>query len=133
MNFLKKTALITVILSAMLSAAMPLAFAADLQGDACAGLNTLSSGTASTDCGSGGESGVRKLVGDIVNILSLVIGVAAVIMIIVGGLKYVTSSGDANAVGSAKNTVLYALIGLVVAVLAQFLVHFVVDKITTGR
>lgn len=130
MNIFKKIALVTVILSGVLAAAAPLVYAADFQGNACQGLNVLNGDKPSTNCGTSGETGVRKLVGDVVNILSLIIGVAAVIMIIVGGLKYATSGGDTNAVSSAKNTVLYALVGLVVAVLAQFLVHFVIMQVT---
>jgi hypothetical protein len=60
----------------------------------------------------------------------MVVGVIAVIMIIIGGLKYVTSGGDSSAVGSAKNTIIYALVGLVVVALAQALVKFVLAKTT---
>lgn len=82
-----------------------------------------------TSCTAPGEdTGISGLVGAIVNILSLIVGIAAVIMLIIGGLKYVTSGGDSNAISSAKNTILYALVGVVVAVLAQFLVHFVINK-----
>lgn len=62
-----------------------------------------------------------------VTILSMVVGILAVIMIVYAGLKYVTSGGDSAKVGSAKNTLVYALIGLVVAVLAQVMVHFVIN------
>ena len=61
----------------------------------------------------------------IVNLLSIILGVAAVIMIIVGGLKYVTSDGDSNKVSSAKGTITYAIIGLVIAILAKPLVNLV--------
>ena len=65
------------------------------------------------------------------NGFSLVVGVIAVIMVIVGGLKYITSSGDSSNVTSAKNTILYALVGLVVVALAQVIVRFVINKATT--
>jgi hypothetical protein len=65
-----------------------------------------------------------------IQILSWLVGAASVIMIIIGGLKYVTSNGDANKIGSAKTTVLYALAGLVVALLAQALVILVLDGLT---
>lgn len=80
----------------------------------------------------GDNTSIDGIVKAVVSILSIIVGVAAVIMLIIGGLKYVTSGGDSNAVSSAKNTVLYALIGLVVAVLAQFIVHFIINKTTTG-
>lgn len=63
----------------------------------------------------------------IVNTLLFVLGTIAVIMIVIGGIKYVTSNGDASAVTSAKNTVLYSVVGLVVAILAYAIVNFVLD------
>jgi hypothetical protein len=68
-------------------------------------------------------------VGKIVRIMSIVIGAAAVIVIIIAGIKYMTSSGDANSVNNAKNTIIYALIGLLVAILAQVIVYFVIGRI----
>lgn len=62
-------------------------------------------------------------------ILSTVIGIASVIVIIISGLKYIMSGGDSNSVNSAKNTLLYAVIGLVIAVMGQFLIIFVLSKI----
>lgn len=73
---------------------------------------------------------VNDIIKLIINIFSLVVGVVAVIMIIIGGLKYITSGGDSGNVTGAKNTILYAIIGLVVVALAQFIVRFVLSKVT---
>jgi hypothetical protein len=73
----------------------------------------------------------NDLISSIVNIFSLVVGVVAVIMIIVGGFRYITSGGDSNNVTAAKNTILYAIIGLVIVALSQFIVRFVLNR-TTG-
>lgn len=73
-------------------------------------------------------NGIIRLV---INIFSLVVGVIAVIMIIIGGLKYITSGGDSGNVSGAKNTILYAIIGLVVVALAQIIVRFVLNKVTS--
>lgn len=73
---------------------------------------------------------INSLITTVINIFSLVVGVVAVVMIIIGGLKYITSSGDSNNVTSAKNTILYAIIGLVVVALAQFIVKFVLERAT---
>lgn len=62
-------------------------------------------------------------------IVAVIAGVAAVIMIIIGAIKYVTSGGDSSAAGSAKNTIIFALIGLVVIVLAQAIITFVVSQV----
>jgi hypothetical protein len=77
-----------------------------------------------------GESTERLngLIRTIINIISIVVGVVAVIMIIFGGLKYITSGGESSNVSSAKNTIIYAIIGLVVVALAQFIVRFVLDR-----
>jgi hypothetical protein len=79
--------------------------------------------------GSGGDpKSIDTTISNIVNILSSLVGIAAVVMIIVGGFRYVTSGGDSNRVASAKNTIIYALIGLVIAALAQVIVRFVLNK-----
>lgn len=80
----------------------------------------------------GSTTKVNGLIKLVINIFSLVVGVVAVIMIIIGGLKYITSSGDSNNITSAKNTILYAIIGLVVVALAQFIVKFVLNKAVTS-
>jgi len=79
---------------------------------------------------SGGTDKINDIVVLIINIFSIVVGIVAVIMIIVGGFKYITSGGDSGNITSAKNTIIYALIGLVVVALAQFLVQFVLNKVT---
>lgn len=82
-------------------------------------------------CDSGGSEGtVNKTLGIVINIFSVVVGVAAVIMIIIGGLRYITSSGDSASVNSAKNTILYAIIGLVIVALAQVIVRFVLNQVS---
>ncbi|MES2971855.1 MAG: pilin [Patescibacteria group bacterium] len=62
-------------------------------------------------------------------LISLLVGIASVIMIIVGGFRYVMSSGDSNNITGAKNTILYAIIGLVVALVAQSIIVFVIKKV----
>lgn len=61
-----------------------------------------------------------------ISLVTMLVGVASVIMIIIGGFKYITSSGDSANITSAKNTILYAVIGLVVALVAQSLIVFVI-------
>lgn len=73
--------------------------------------------------------GPNGIITKIARLLSLVIGVAAVVMIMVAGFKFITSQGDANQVASARNTAIYAGVGLVVVALAQSIIIFVLDKI----
>jgi cytochrome bd-type quinol oxidase subunit 2 len=79
-----------------------------------------------------GTSGINSIITNIVNIFSIIVGIVSVIMIIYGGFRYVTSGGDSGNVSAAKNTIIYAVIGLVVVALAQFIVQFVLDKVTTA-
>ncbi len=66
----------------------------------------------------------------IVNVLLFIIGAISVIMLIIGGIRYTVSAGDGNSVTAAKNTILYAIIGLVVAFLAFAVVNWVLGAIT---
>jgi hypothetical protein len=62
----------------------------------------------------------------VVNTMLFILGIVAVIMIIIGGIRYVVSAGDSSAITGAKNTILYSVIGLVVAILAYAIVNFVI-------
>lgn len=70
----------------------------------------------------------NNIIAQVINIFSIIVGVIAVIMIIYGGFRYITSGGDSGKVGDAKNTILYAIIGLVLVALAQFVVKFVLNR-----
>lgn len=69
--------------------------------------------------------GATGIITTVTNILLFVVGAIAVIMIIIGGLRYVVSGGNATHVTAAKNTILYAVVGLIVAVLGYAIVNFV--------
>ena len=97
----------------------------------CSGANIDFTGT-STNCTTSGGTSINDFVSKIINILSLIVGAVAVIMIIVGGLRYITSGGSDSSVTGAKNTILYAIIGLVIVALAQVIVHFVLNAITSS-
>lgn len=76
-----------------------------------------------------GDAGVFSKIS---SLLLFIVGAIAVIMLIIGGLRYVISGGDASQVQSAKNTILYALVGIVVAILAYAAVNFVVNSFIPG-
>ncbi len=80
-------------------------------------------------CVSSGPS-LDNTIASAVNILSIIVGIVAVIMMMVGGFRYITSGGDANAVSKAKQTITYAIIGLVLVFFAQILVKYVVTTST---
>lgn len=64
------------------------------------------------------------------NSMLFIVGALSVLMLIVGGLRYVISGGNTAAVASAKNTVLYAIVGLIVSLLAYAAIHFVLTALT---
>jgi len=76
-----------------------------------------------------GKEGVFKTITDV---LLFIIGAISVIMLIIGGIRYVVSGGDSAAVTSAKNTILYAIVGIIVAILAYALVHFVIGSFSAS-
>ena len=78
--------------------------------------------------GGAGSGNLRGGIKTVINTLLFILGAIAVIMIVIGGIKYTLSNGDASSIKSAKDTILYSVIGLVVALLAYAIVNFVVDQ-----
>lgn len=66
---------------------------------------------------------------NIINILLYISGIIAVIYIVIAGFRYITSNGDSSSISKAKNNIMYALIGLVVAIMAYAIVNFVLGKL----
>lgn len=91
--------------------------------------STLGSGG---DCGStpGNSVDPNSVVRAVVSILSWIVGVASVVMIIISGLRMIIANGDSSKIASARNGIIYALVGLVVAVSAQAFVHLVLSRVS---
>lgn len=106
-------------------ALVPVAAHADIQSKLCQGTNLALDETGGCNSSDADLGGVASKV---VNFLSLIVGVVAVIMIIVGGFRYITSGGESGNVSGAKNTLMYAIIGLIIVALAQFIVRFVLTN-----
>lgn len=108
---------------------MSIASAADLSSkdESCQVLSDLGG-----NCGAESDKDISGAIKTAIQVLLIVAGIIAVIMIIVGGLKYVTSSGDPQAISSAKKTIIYAIIGLVVVIFAQLIVQFVLSRSSNG-
>jgi hypothetical protein len=120
------TVYLTVLISfiAMPLAAMP-AFA-DAKSDICNGIGATSGGN---NCTAQGGPSVGTVVATVINILSIVVGIVAVIMIMIAGFSYVTSAGDSSKISGAKNTITYAIVGLIVVAFSQMIVKFVLHKV----
>lgn len=84
---------------------------------------TTDAGSKETD-----DSGFNEGLQTVMNILMFLLGAIAVIMIVVAGIRYTTSNGDASTIKSAKDTILYAVVGIVVALIAYAIVSFVITQ-----
>ena len=122
-----------------LLAASPTAYAAtcsNIGGQVSMGANgAANNGTTSDTCDQGGGvsgNDLASLASKIVNIFSIIVGAVAIIMLIYGGFRYITSGGESGRVGNAKNTIIYAIIGLVIVALAQLIVHFVLNTASSS-
>lgn len=100
--------------------------AADANAEICQTINGISpdGGT----CNDPSGPSVNRIVTLAINLLSIVAGVIAVIMLVVSGLKYVMSQGDANQISSAKRSLIFAIVGMAVVAFSQMLVKFVLSK-----
>ncbi len=129
-----KSTLTSLLLSSMffLPMAVPATVAAQDLVD-CEGIQgCLTEGADKTGDATADEAGtqVNNIVRLVINTFSWVVGIISVIMIIIGGLKYITSGGEGSNISAAKNTILYAIIGLVIVALAQIVVQFVLKNVT---
>lgn len=74
-------------------------------------------------------TGLMPMIKNVINIVLGIVGVVAVVMMIMGGISFITSQGDAGKVTKARNTILYGVVGLIVALLAFAIVNFVLESI----
>jgi hypothetical protein len=104
------------------------AYAQDCGSDTKSALQCGASSAAGNNAnGASAENDLQDTIINAINIASVIIAVVAVIMIIVGGAKMITSGGNPESVKSARSTVLYAIIGLVIIMLAQLIARFVIN------
>ena len=129
-QYLLSSMLVGIALFAPVGAFAATATEPNIEGSLCSGANLT---TESKDCSTdpAGQT-VNEIIATVINIFSFIVGVIAVIMIIIGGIKYITSGGDSNNISSAKTTIIYAIIGLVVVALAQIIVRFVLQRVSTA-
>ena len=95
----------------------------------CTG-DTVWDGMKCADPNDGNGATLQEIIKNVVNVALFIIGAVSVVMIIYGGIRYTLSGGSATNVTAAKNTIMYAVIGLIVAALAYAIVNFVLGAIT---
>lgn len=96
---------------------------------ACTGVDCAIDGANVAKTGSNRSDSLGEVFGIISKVLLFIVGAVSVVMIILGGLRYTTSNGDSQNIQSAKNTILYAVIGLVVAILGYAIVEYVISAL----
>ncbi len=79
-------------------------------------------------CAAANKDNAANLIKNVINTLLVVLGMISVVMIVVGGIRYTTSHGDSSQTKAARETILYAVVGVVVAILAYAIVNFVVSR-----
>ena len=93
-------------------------------------IGSLSASSPACKGGGSASTSIDSTITLVLNLFSAIVGIIAVIMIIIGGVKYVTSGGSSEKTSSAKDTILFAIVGLIVVALAQIIVKFVLNKAT---
>ena len=88
----------------------------------------ITSGMNATSAGTSTPTDANVVIKNVTNIMFFIIGAVSVIMLIYGGIRYTTSGGNANSVTAAKNTIMYSIVGLIIAILAFAVVNFVVKQ-----
>lgn len=79
--------------------------------------------------GTNSSKDANGIIKDVVGIMMFILGALAVIMIIYSGIQYVTSVGDSGKIQKAKNTLIYSIVGLIVAIFAYAIVNFVLTRV----
>lgn len=72
---------------------------------------------------------IKTVIKNVTNMALFIIGVAAVIVIIYSGIQFIIAAGNPQTVSKAKTTLIYAIVGLVVAIMAYAIVNFVIDNL----
>lgn len=99
------------------------------KGEACSAVGASSGGKCDQDKLDESSSSLTKILNRIIDVLSIIVGIIAVVMVIISGFKFITSGGDSGQITSAKHTLIYAIVGLIIVALAQTIVKFVLSKI----
>ncbi len=98
--------------------------------DVCAGVG-IASGAGGNDCKPAeGATNVNTVISTGLRLFQVIVGLIAIIMMITAGLRFITSSGDPTKVASARNTILYAAVGIVVVAMSQVIIQFVLNRAT---
>ena len=122
----KKISSLVFILAILFTLLTPVSVFADIKEDVCSGVGLSSGGSCKT--ATSGSKSVNEVIATGLNVFSAIIGIIAVVMIMIAGVKYMTSQGEPGKINEAKNALLYAVVGIVVVAMAQIIVQFVIKR-----
>lgn len=118
-----------IITAGLSSAALGFVF---VQNAFATGIQNINDGVAKTANEAGGLT-MTSVINTVLNTMLFIVGLLAVIMLIYGGIRYITSHGDKAQVTAAKDTIMYAVIGLVIAIIAYAVVNWIAATFNTGK
>ena len=98
------------------------------EGGASAGIGAARGDNTPSNLVNGDSSIIKRAI----NIMLFAVGVLSVVMLVFGGFRYVLSGGKKESVTNAKNTILYAIVGLLVAVFAYAIINFILGAALSG-
>ncbi len=133
MKMLLKTILISIVSLISFSLLPTSVFAVDVVSPICDGTNGINSSAVCHDNNPSGTAnplfGPSGVLTTAISLLSFLLGIVSVLIIIVAAIKFIVSQGDPQKVTTARNTIIYAVVGIFVASIAQVIVAFVLKKI----
>lgn len=93
------------------------------------GINACGNANAGANCEPPGKDDLARLIVNISEIALALVGTVALLFLIVGGFQYITSAGNPDNVAKAKSTILYSIIGLILAILSYAIIKFIIEKV----
>lgn len=123
------TVVLAIVMSVLVLTALTPVYAENLTQDACNATGADASSVCTTNQTDDPLTGPGGIIGRAIDLLSILVGVASVIVIMVAGFSFITSQGEPAALSKAKNSLIFAVIGIVIVVLAQVIAGFVVKQV----
>ncbi len=121
--------ILAIVLSVLVFTALTPVYAENLTQQACQATGAEGSSSACVNQTDDPITGPKGIIGRAIDLISILVGVASVIVIMVAGFNFITSQGEPAALSKAKNSLIFAVIGIVIVVMAQIIAGFVVKQV----
>lgn len=121
--------ILAIVMSVLVLTALTPVYAENITQQACQATGAQGTSSACINQTDDPITGPQGIIKRAINLLSILVGVASVIVIMVAGFSFITSQGEPAALSKAKNSLIFAVIGIVIVVLAQVIAGFVVKQV----